>query len=362
MQRRNIVFFIGDMSLPGGTEQACATVASGLQRAGHRVSVLSMHGGHRSHFELDPAISLSTVLAPGERRSQRPYRVTRALRNYTTQRSIDVWIDAESVLASTSLPALIGIRRTHVTWENFNASRHVGSYVRPIARRLAARNADRIIVLTEFDRQLWQRKYKPNAKITHIPNALNTVSDKLLSQARPADREPVILASGRLCHQKGFDQLLHAWHKACDDFPSWTLRIIGDGPDKASLQQLCRHLQLDERVEWGGFQSDVAREYRRAGFFCLSSRFEGFGLVVIEAMAAGLPVVAFDCDAGPGEIVDHGETGLLIRDGDIEGMAEALKQAMADAQWRKTASILGQHRVRRFSWAQIAPLWASAVQ
>ncbi len=361
MTRRNILFFVGNMALPGGTEQVTATVASGLQCAGHDVTILSMHGGLVSHFPIAPGVRLRSVLAVGKHRSLNAIAVASTIRRTVRELSIDTWVDAESVLAATSIPALIGITHLHVTWENFNAARRVGSLIRPIARRIAARYADRIVVLTELDKTQWQDWFKPNAQIIHVPNVLNQPVRDAVARSTPATRQRTVVATGRLANQKGFDLLLQAWVSVCKKHPDWKLRIVGDGPDRNELHALAIELGVARTVEWAGFKSAIVPEYQQASVFCLSSRFEGFGLVIIEAMATGLPVVSFDCDAGPGEIVKHEQTGLLAPAGDVSGLASALDRMLSDPKLRQRMGDRGQIESQRYTWENQAAQWDRVV-
>src|SRR5207245_8477381 len=120
---------------------------------------------------------------------------------------------------------------------------------------------------------------------------------------------PVVLAMGRLVPQKGFDWLLDAWARVRTDRPDWRLVIAGEGPDRAELASRARRLGVEASVEFPGFDREPYRRMAGAEVFVLSSRYEGFPLVLVEAMGCALPVVAMDCPSGPREIVREGADG-----------------------------------------------------
>jgi glycosyltransferase involved in cell wall biosynthesis len=154
--------------------------------------------------------------------------------------------------------------------------------------------------------------------------------------------EPAFLAVGRLASQKGFDLLLQAFARCADSVPGWRLRVLGSGPLLGELTQLTTSLGLEDRVEWIPRHPAPWSHATRSSVFVLSSRYEGFPNVLLEAMAVGLPPVAFDCPSGPAEIIAPGRNGILVPGGDVERLADAmqeiattpdLRERMAEAAW-----------------------------
>jgi glycosyltransferase involved in cell wall biosynthesis len=134
--------------------------------------------------------------------------------------------------------------------------------------------------------------------------------------------------------QKGFDLLLRAWAKVQHQCPDWSLRIVGSGSQEPILKDLMISLGLEPSVQLAPFSRQIEEHYRESSVFVCSSRFEGFGLVLAEAKAAGLPVVSFDCRCGPSEIVRHNYDGLLVKAGKSEQLAAALRVLICDEQKR----------------------------
>jgi len=162
---------------------------------------------------------------------------------------------------------------------------------------------------------------------------------------------------GRYAYQKGYDLLLQAWAEVEKYYPDWSLDIYGMG-DQTSYRQLMSDLGIDaRRCRLNGPVEDVVKTYTDSSVFVLSSRFEGFGLVLVEAMACGLPVVSFDCPAGPDEIITDGVDGLLVPSGDVHALAGKLMTLMSDEDLRKRLGQQARQSVRRYEMAAIATQW-----
>ncbi len=144
----------------------------------------------------------------------------------------------------------------------------------------------------------------------------------------------VIMAAGRLVAEKQFAKLVEAFAEIADDLPRWRLRLCGDGPARGELARLIRKRDLWDRVELPGSLPDLAAEWPKASVAALSSRTEGYPLVLQEAMAAGVPVVSFDCPSGPREIVDHEVNGLLVSAQSVAGLSTALLRIATDRDLR----------------------------
>ena len=207
---------------------------------------------------------------------------------------------------------------------------------------------DKFIVLTEEDKASWTEL--SNVEVIPDPLAFDITEVSPLKAKR-------VIAVGRYVYQKGFDLLLQAWAKIEKQFPDWELAIYGMG-DRSPYENLAKQLGVDmNRCHLNGSTQNIRKEYLESSLFVFSSRFEGFGMVLIEAMACGLPVVSFDCPCGPKDIVSHDEDGLLVPSGDIEKLANAMSQLMDCYELRHQMAKNAIGNVRRFQIDEIADRW-----
>ncbi len=171
----------------------------------------------------------------------------------------------------------------------------------------------------------------------------------------------LIVAAGRLTHQKGFDLLLRAFAKISHIHAEWRLVIFGEGNELPSLVALSEELGISERVSFKGIVTDLSRQLRGAELFVLSSRYEGFPNVLLEAMGCGLPVVSFDCANGIQEIIRHEVNGLLVPSEDIHGLASAMSRLMGDQAERKYLGRNAREVLDRFSLEKIMNMWEAVI-
>jgi glycosyltransferase involved in cell wall biosynthesis len=189
-----------------------------------------------------------------------------------------------------------------------------------------------------------------------VPNPVLTTS-AADSSSEPVSRRSVIVALGRLVALKGFDMLIRAFAAIADETPGWSLEIHGEGPERATLEALVRTLGVGERVRLPGFTRDPRAVLAGAGIFALSSRLEGSPNALADAMACGVAVVAFDCEAGPRELIREGEDGLLVPAGDVVALADALRDLAYDSGLRKRLGDKARDIARRFAPDDIAVQW-----
>ena len=207
---------------------------------------------------------------------------------------------------------------------------------------------DQFVALTEEDRLAW-----PELKnICVIPDPLSFSPQRVSSLA-----DKRVIAVGRYVYQKGFDLLLKAWAQVEKDFPDWELSIFGEG-DRTPYFKLIEKLGIhSDKCHLEGRSSDIENEYCHSSLFVFSSRFEGFGMVLVEAMACGLPVVSYNCPCGPKDIVKDGEDGLLVESGSLSALANGLLSLMNDPERRLSMSKAAQKNAQRFKIEYVAQQW-----
>lgn len=358
-----ILFVTGSQARSGGTERACANVVNALAAYGKfRLAILSATAGKRSFFDVDPGVALDEIYSKPRSLQLFALDFTRRLRSYFRSHPQDVIVVVETFLAAFVLPAAADLKVKVIAWEHFGAQVTLGAPLRRFARRMAARHCAHVVVLTDADRELWLRKYGIGGnRISRIHN-INPMHDETGRSAQ-VERNKVVLTVGRLVHEKGYDLLLKAWVRIHPQIRhGWRLRIIGDGDRKAELEMLMRELGIAAEVDLVPRTANVADEYRAAGIFALSSRFEGFGLVLVEAMSFGLPVVSFDCPWGPREILRADSAGVLVPHLDVGALARQLEELMASPEGRVQLGARGQAALERYAPGRIGEAWSTLLQ
>ena len=212
---------------------------------------------------------------------------------------------------------------------------------------------DQLVVLTDKSKASWPEL----SNVTVIPDPIPLQVKCGVRSEECGLKAKRVVTIGRYAYQKGYDLLLQAWAEVEKQYPDWTLDIYGQG-DQTCYRELMGDLGVDvNRCHLNGPIEDVVKVYQDCSVFVLSSRFEGFGLVLVEAMASGLPVVSFDCPAGPDEIITDAHDGLLAPSGDVKVLANKLMLLMADEKLRKWLSLNARLSAQRYEIDSIAGKW-----
>ena len=223
------------------------------------------------------------------------------------------------------------------------------------------RQADRIVALTHGVADDFLTLYPELGERVQVIYNAGMDDSVVLARQEPIDvppGPPLIVACGRLFEQKGYPILLEAIHTVVQSRPV-RLWVLGEGPLRGELENQAEALGIAEQVTFLGFQSNPYGYMAAADLFVLSSHYEGFANVVVEALASGAPVVSTDCPHGPGEILSHGETGLLVPPGDPKALAEAILVALGDSELREQFRRAGPARAERFHADVIAREYAA---
>lgn len=209
------------------------------------------------------------------------------------------------------------------------------------------RQLKRFIVLSHEDAAQWTELNNVSVIYNPLPFFPESYSDGSQKQ---------VIAVGRYVFQKGFDRLISAWKIVNEQHPEWTLRIYGDGMRK-QLQQQINSLDISSSCILEHSVPNIVDKYCESSIFVLSSRFEGFGIVIIEAMACGIPPVSFTCPCGPRDIIADGKDGLLVENGDIEGLAGKICYLIENEDIHKEMGKQARINVERFKIEHVAQEW-----
>jgi len=317
----------------GGAERVITSMANDWTAAGHRVRIITYETPNaRSFYALDPRIEVHRLDLAGEQRSTlrgliRTARRVLALRRCLQTQQPDAVITFLTRVNIATLLAAIGLDLPVIISERNHPDRQGLNRIWRWLRNRTYHRAATIVCQTDAAKRCYPPGLQAQAVV--IANPLRPIT-----VASPPSERCHLVAVGRLTKQKGFDLLLLAMATLAPTFPAWTLTIWGEGEDRLALERLRDDLGLAGRVRLPGVTTGHGRWIDDAGLFVLSSRYEGLPNVLLEAMAAGLPVVAFDCPLGPGDIITHGENGLLVPPEDVDALATSLALLMADTDKR----------------------------
>lgn len=206
---------------------------------------------------------------------------------------------------------------------------------------------DYFLVLTDEDKKLWG-----DMRIKVIPNPLTFYPSK----STECEKKKVI-SVGRLEKQKGFDLLIDIWKNVSLHHSDWILEIYGSGSEKNALLKKVADLKLEKSIFFKGVTKNIKNKYLESSIYIFTSRFEGFGMVITEAMACGLPVVAFDSPCGPKDIISDGEDGYVVEFGNIDEMSKRVHELIIDDEKRKNMGRKAKENVKRYSEELIMKKW-----
>lgn len=372
-----IRFLVLNAYTVGGTVRTVVNQANALAAAGHEVEVTSVWRRRAGPaFALDHRIELrclvdasagaprlrrrwealrmrrgSRLVPPSEVRYHRFSRLTdRRIVRYLRSLEGGVLIGTRpglNLLVARYAPAgVTTIGQEHLHFDHHSAE--LAGAIRDAYRRL-----DAVTVLTEADEQAYRKALRgSDVRVARIPNPLADSDPE-----RSALDRPLVVSAGRLVKSKGFDKLVAAFEDVARDHPDWRLRIFGSGPEKERLREQIHRRHLYNHVYLMGTSRQLDRELAKASVFVLSSRREGFGMVLAEAMSHGVPVISYDCPQGPREIITDGEDGLLVPPGDVAGLASAMKRLAEDEALRRSMGARAAESAGRFAVDRVRERW-----
>jgi glycosyltransferase involved in cell wall biosynthesis len=372
---RRIVFLINTM-WGGGAERIVANLANHFHRTrGWRITILTLHGGPVG-YPLDPTIQV------------RPLRMSRLNTGFLRLLAMPLFAaelaqELRRCAPDAVMSFLVRSNLTLVLSRWFGNRRRIlisercatdavyrGETIesRTMLRLIAAfyPYADRIVAISRGVKDSLVRLGVPGDKIRVIYNPQNLDSiassiDRASSRRASGGRPFTIVTAGRLTEQKDYPTLLQAFSHVCHEGLDARLIVLGDGPDAPTLKKLARRLTVDDRIDWKGWLDDPHPLMAECDAFVMTSRWEGFGNVLVEAMACGLPIISTDCESGPREILADGEYGILVPVGDSRATADAIRRLADDPAARAALRVRGRTRALDFDVLQVANEYADVL-
>jgi glycosyltransferase involved in cell wall biosynthesis len=314
----------------GGIERVVSLLTNELiNTEKYEIEIISLFKTNKSpFFSLDERIRVSNIFEKPFDLRKNFVKAVRGSRKFAKNNKFDVLITAGMGYVPFTWLAFRNTR--HISWEHSNISIGNKFGITWLGRQIAYRYMNDIVVLTKRDLNNYKKQFPKVKNIKQIYNP----AEYEISKSDYNVESKKILSCGRLAHQKGFDILIDVAKKVLYENPDWQWDIYGDGEDRPALEKKISDNKLEDKVVLKGSVKSMRGIYERYSLFVLTSRYEGFGLVITEAQSYKLPVVSFNCNCGPDELIEHNVNGYLIDNFDLNEMARKISDLIKDKEKR----------------------------
>ncbi len=354
----------------GGAERVAVNLANDWVRQGKVVKVVTLDSTSSDFYTLDQRVGRAALElmnpSAGPLRTignslARIQAIRRELSTFRPEVAIG-FMTVSSVLLAISALGLgcrtVGTERSHPPATPLGPARE-------LARQLSYGALDVVLALTDQSAK-WIRDNTFARRVEVIPNAARwplLVQDPVVSPSTvcKTGRE-IVLAVGRLDPVKGYPDLFEVFARLAPRFPGWDLVVLGEGAERARLEEELRRRQLEQRVFMPGIVGNVSDWYQRSSLYVMTSKFEGFPNTLVEAMSCGLASVSMDCDVGPRNIIRNGIDGVLVQNGSLDALERELDALMRNADLRSRYGTRAVEVRERFGHAQILAQWNNLIQ
>lgn len=354
-----LLYIVPSINDAGGVARVLSAKTNYLiEKWGFEIHILTQNKGNSSLFYFfNPKIVLHDMILEGNKMNYL-LNYKNELQKHCKQINPDVIIVADNGLKAYLVPFFLD-KMTPLVFESHGSkfiaeqkqSEHVWSKLimkfKLFIKEFGAKKYTRFVALSDESLKEW--------RITNgvvITNPLCDFPKKLSDQSSKK-----VIAVGRHAYEKGFDNLLKIWKKVVEDYPDWVLEIYGKSDEKFELRELAKNLNLTENIVFHEPVQNINDKYSEASFYLMTSRFEGFGMVLIEAMAAGLPCVAYDCPCGPRNIIDNEKNGFLIQNNNEKDYINAVKTLIEDKELRIRLGETAKSVISEYNLDEIMQSW-----
>lgn len=356
---KRICFLNGDMSRTGGTERVTAIIANELsKKINYEVHVLSVtNESMSSFFELENTVYHDRILKKNTADLKKDYfKVVNGIRKYIKKHSIDILIEVDVICNLYRIPATRFLKTKIISWEHFNYYSNNGSKLRDISRKLTKYFSNHIVTLTEQDRQSYSEKLGVSHKVTCIYNPIQPIEIPPYNS-----NSKQILSIGQLRHIKGFDLLCEVAKEVLHKHPDWSWIIVGEGEDRELIERKIKDYDLENRLILAGNQKEVRSYYQNSSLYVMTSRNEGLPMTLLEAKSYQLPIVSFDCQTGPSEIVEDGVNGYLVERNNCEEMIKKINYLLDNPDQLQLFSKQAKNNIYKFNIKEVIQKWESII-
>lgn len=350
-----IVFFIRDITDCGGIQKTTCNLINSL-KARHKcsISVVSLyHKNEDTFFDIDNRVKLISLFDRKINLHTDGMAISRQIAKMFKHIEFDYLI-IQGTEYSNYIPSYIWKKKVIVCEHGYFGFGHIfGLHWRGV--RKALKRATAVVTLTSLDEEQFKKYSYNRIIIRHIYNAYEPIKKDKTSQYDLESK--TIVSCGSLVKLKGFDRAILVAQKIFNIHPDWKWEIYGEGPLHKELEEKIFECHLENNVILKGYEKEKDNIFGQKSMEVLTSDFEGFGMVLVEAMQYGLPIVCFDIKYGPREIVEHNKSGKLVHAYDCDNMAKVINHLIENPDQRKKYSDYSRYSLERFSPDTVVKQW-----
>lgn len=355
-----ILYFLRDITDCGGIQQTTCNIINALLAKKIDISIKTLSLYHKyaeCFFDLNDEVDNMALFERRVNQYKEYFRIRAAVDNALKKMDFDILI-VQGTVFSTFISNDIWKYKKVIVCEHghYNMGSAIGLH--SLGKKIALKRANAIITLTKLDAQNYQSKCKRDIPITNIYNACTP----LTSSAKYNSTSKTIVSCGSLDSLKRFDHVILAAKEIHQKHPDWSWEIYGDGVERDNLKKLIDDNSLQRTVILKGYENEKSLIYGGKSFFVLTSQFEGFGMVLIEAMQYGLPLISYDVEYGPKEIIQNGINGQLVENGDTELLAEIVEDFISNENKRLHMSKNCKEVLNKFAIDRISNQWIELIK
>ena len=366
MRNLKVLILINSLS-GGGAERVTLNLVAEWHRQGVDVVIATLQSEKHDVYPVPNGIRRVSLNISGKSKS-----ILSILRNSITSfisiRQL-LWRERPNIAIGSITIAVIGLALARTRDEIVIGHEHGNQiddfsgrtgWIWNLIRRYSYARLDAVVALTQQS-VAWLQENTCACKVVAIPNWVSLPLPDNEPRIEPKDIVPagkrLLLTAGRLHKQKRFDRLLDAFEQVAHEHSDWHLVILGEGDLRKDLESQVTRLGLTQQVSLPGFAGNVADWYRIADAFVLTSDFEGFGMVLVEAMAHACPVISVDCPVGPSDIIRNNESGLLVPHGDFDALVAGLDRMLSDDTLRARFASKAVEVLETYSPTRVNAKW-----
>jgi glycosyltransferase involved in cell wall biosynthesis len=353
-----LLYITNGINGSGGLERVLSIKASYLaENLGYEVHIAGLNDS-TSHlfYDFSAKIKLHAVAVSGNP-IQYIKNYVSGFKKLVNQINPDIIIVCDDGLKGFFIPTILGkskpiIYERHVSKniefrKNASVFKMISTKIKLLLMDFLSKTFDKFVVLTNENRREWKGKNVVviSNPLSFYPNESSTLENKK------------VIAVGKQSHQKGYDLLLKSWKLVQQKNPDWQLEIYGKKDASQGLEELAKQLEIENSVAFFEPEKNIKEKYLQSSIYVMSSRFEGFGMVLIEAMACGVPCVSFDCPFGPSDIIKDNQDGFLVEKGNTIQLAEKLNVLIENEALRTDFGKKAKQNVKRFQPEIVLKQW-----